>query len=60
MEEVFGMMGVMFATTLDTHRPHISTPGNIGVMTLQFLDFMINTCSDFDIERVQEVVRVGR
>lgn len=65
MEEVFGMMGVMFITALEML--HESTligstsplPDNIGVMTLHFLDFMVHTCSDYDLEWVHEVVRAA-
>jgi hypothetical protein len=65
IKEVIDMMGVMYLTALEMlHEsglisPTSPLPDNIGVMTLHFLDFMINTCSDFDLEWVHEIVRAA-
>ena len=65
IREVFDMMGVMFITALEMlHEssligPLSPLPDNVGVMTLFFLDFMINTASDFDIGWAHEIVRVA-
>ena len=63
--EVFDMMGVMFITALEMlHEsgligPISPLPDNVGVMTLFFLDFMVNTATDFDIEWAHEIVRAA-
>ncbi|RDL36218.1 Uncharacterized protein BP5553_06830 [Venustampulla echinocandica] len=63
MHEIFDMMGVIFITALEMlHESALigSTsplPDNVGVMTLFFLDFMMNTAADLDIEWVHEIVR---
>jgi hypothetical protein len=65
MSEVFDMMGVMFITALEMlHEsaligPTSPLPDNVGVMTLFFLDFVVNSCSDYDLEWVHEVVRAA-
>ena len=65
IREVFDMMGVMYITALEMlHEsgligPISPLPDNIGVVTLFFLDFMINTASDFDIGWVHEIVRAA-
>jgi hypothetical protein len=65
MGEVFDILGVMFITALEMlHEsgligPTSPVPDNIGVMILYFLDFIINTCSDYDMEWVNEIVRAA-
>jgi hypothetical protein len=65
MEEVFNIMGVMFITALEMlHEsaligPASPLPNNVSVMTLFFLDFMMNGCSNYDLEWVHEVVRAA-
>lgn len=59
------MMGVMYITALEMlHEssligPISPLPDNVGVMTLFFLDFMINTASDFHIGWAHEIVRAA-
>jgi hypothetical protein len=63
--EVFDMMGVMFITALEMlHEsnligPTSPLPDNIGVMTLFFLDFIVNTATDFRIKWAHEIVRAA-
>jgi hypothetical protein len=65
IREVFDMMGVMFITALEMlHEssligPISPLPDNVGVMTLFFLDFIINMASDFDIGWAHEIVRAA-
>ncbi|KIM95732.1 hypothetical protein OIDMADRAFT_148790 [Oidiodendron maius Zn] len=65
IREVFDMMGVMYITALEMlHEsgligPISPLPDNLGVVTLFFLDFMINTASNFDIGWVHEIVRAA-
>ena len=65
IREVFDMMGVMYITALEMlHEsgligPISPLPDNIGVVTLFFLDFMINTASNFRIGWVHEIVRAA-
>lgn len=62
---MFDMMGVMYITALEMlHEsgligPISPLPDNIGVVTLFFLDFMINTASNFRIGWVHEIVRAA-
>lgn len=65
VNEVLNMMGVMFVTALEMlHEsgllgPTSPLPDNVGIMTLLFLEFMTQTCSDFDLEWIHEIVRAA-
>jgi hypothetical protein len=61
--EVFDMLGIMYITALEMLHEigFIGTtsplPDNFGLLTLFFLDFMVNVASDFELEWVHEIVR---
>ncbi|KUJ07634.1 uncharacterized protein LY89DRAFT_742862 [Mollisia scopiformis] len=65
IEDVLNMMGIMFITALEMlHESKLiggtsPLPDNVGIMTLLFLDFMSNTCSDFDLDWLHEIVRAA-
>lgn len=65
IKECLDIMGVMYITALEMLHEHSligatsPIPDNVGVMTLHFIDFMSNTCSDFDLEWLHEVVRAA-
>lgn len=58
-------MGVMYITALEMLHEHSligptsPLPENTGIMTLQFIEFMVDTCSDYDLEWVHEIVRAA-
>ena len=63
MKDVLNTIGVMDITVLEMlHESNFigassPLPDNVGIMTLLFLDFLTQTCSDFDLEWCHEVVR---
>ena len=63
--EVLNMIGVMFITALEMlHESNLigltsPLPDNVGVITLLFLEFMTQTCSDYDLEWCHEAVRAA-
>jgi hypothetical protein len=65
VKEVLNIIGVMFVTALEMlHESNLikgptPLPDNIGIMTLLFLGFMANTCEDFELTWLHEVVRAA-
>jgi hypothetical protein len=63
--EVVDMLGVMYITTFEMlHESGLTSPtsplpDNIGVMTLHFLNFVMDTCSDFGFDWAHEIVRAA-
>jgi hypothetical protein len=65
IKEALKVIGVMFVTALDMLReagllgPESPLPDNVGIMTLLFLEFVTQTCDNFHLEWVHEVVRAA-
>lgn len=63
IQEVFNMLGVIFVTSLEML--HASSligtssplPDNLGLMALFFLDFIVNTAGDLQLNWAHEIVR---
>lgn len=65
VKEVLNILGVMFVTALemlhesDLIKGTAPLPDNIGIITLCFLEFMVNTCSDFSLTWLHEIIRAA-
>lgn len=65
VKEVLNVIGIMFVAALemlyesDLIKGTTPLPDNIGIMTLLFLEFMANTCQDFELTWLHEVVRAA-